>query len=125
VNEDELNDFVSKAHLNKAISNIHVEIKQDGLVTTAHLSKGPLDFDVAQKGRLFVDPNSGNMALKIDSIKAGMLPLPPQVLRNLEEEFADNISEQTFTVQILEINYQPGAVIVTARWNAHGTSAAV
>ena len=125
LSEPEMNDFVGRANLNKAISNMRISLKQDGMYTSAHLSKGPLEFDVSQKGRVFVDPQTGNLALHIDWIKMGIIPLPGQLLRNLENAFADGVSEKTFTIQLLQIDYMNGAMNISARWNTHGTTAVV
>ena len=108
--------------LGRTAQNIQSQIDEQGFHLYSVLNLGALKVSVNGSGILTTEGREGQLILKMDHVKVGGMYLPEWLLRRTEKNFNytanANISSQTAPIDILDMEYRPGGVLIKCRKRA-------
>jgi len=115
--EEAMNRYLVKQFAAKVtLSRAAISVTPAGFSGSGLLQTSTLDIDVSGSASFGIDrENDNQLLLKVSEIKIGPFRFPGFLLRQVEQAFAEIVSQTNFPVKILDIQYRNHAIFVKYR----------
>jgi len=115
--EEALNHYLVRQFAAKVtLSRAAISVTPAGFSGSGLFQTATLDVNVSGSARFGIDrENDNQLFLKVSEIKVGPFRFPGFLLRQVEEAFAEIVSQTNFPVKILDIQYRNHSILVKYR----------
>ncbi len=114
LSEEAVNRSLAEHLAGSGVSSPVCVITSAGVRANAVLGKGFLKAKVSAEGKL-KPSEEGRLDLALTGVKIGVLQLPDWALRQLEDVFEAAMAKADLAIEVLELEYEDGGVLVYAR----------